>query len=116
MLADFYWCHLKLLMWQHHYLNLEAEFLQVNMKEEESENCFWGHGSKIAYFTFAQFHWPAFNHMLHVAVREDEGIIISSKAMCPAKIKEREEEKKNRNVRTLRNPSAIVHMLTIGYC
>lgn len=96
MLADFYWCHLKFSMWQHRYLNLEAVFLQVNIKEAESENCFWGHVSKVAYFTFAQFYWPEFNHMLHIAVREDEGIISSSKTICPAKIKvneEREEEK-----------------------
>ena len=29
MLADFYWCHSKISMGQHHYLNLEAIFPQL---------------------------------------------------------------------------------------
>lgn len=39
MLADFYWCHSKFSMWQHHYLNLEAIFPQV--KQGKTAKYLW---------------------------------------------------------------------------
>lgn len=56
---------------------------------------------------------------LPVVAREAKGAMISLKAMCPLKIKakeDREEGRENSYVRTLRNSLDIICTLTIGFC